>query len=94
MIFSGTHGPEGWPGHSADPRPQPQATAYCLVGRIGNGPWFEAGRFWQGKAPSGNAGRLLLNINDNNPYNGNPSDRWTVHVEVQRANAAAAGLYV
>jgi hypothetical protein len=95
VFLSGTHGPEGWPGHKADPAaPMPQGTAYCLVARFGNGAWFEAGPFWQGSPAAGTAGRLLLNVNDNNPYNGNPKDQWTVHVDVQRAGAAAAGIYV
>ena len=72
----------------------PDGTAYCLIARFGNGAWFEVGPFWQGSPAPGTAGRLLLNDNDNNPYNGNPNDRWTVHVDVQRAGAAAAGIYV
>jgi hypothetical protein len=95
VIFSGTHGPEGWPGHKADrAAPVPEGTAYCLVARFGNGGWFEVGPFWQGSPAAGTAGRMLLNGNDPNMYNGNPRDRWTVHVDVQRAGAAAAGIYV
>jgi hypothetical protein len=95
VIFSGTHGPEGWPGHRADPAaPLPQGTAYCLVHRFGTGRWIEAGRFWEGSPEPGGGGMFLLNVNDNNPYNGNPANRWEVYVDVKRAGAAAAGVYV
>jgi hypothetical protein len=39
-------------------------------------------------------GILQLNINDNNPYNGDPNLRWEVFVDVNRAGAAAAGVYI
>jgi hypothetical protein len=95
VIFSGTHGPEGWPGHRADAAaPQPAGTAYCLVARFGNGQWIEAKSFWEGSPDAGNRGNLQLNVNDNNPYNGDPKKRWEVFVDVKRAGAAAAGVYV
>ena len=97
VAFSGTNGPEGWPGHNADrAAPLPSGTAYCLIIRFGNGEegWIEAGRFWQGSPAPTDAGRLQLSPNDNNPYNGNPREQWTVHVDVQRGGAGAAGVYV
>jgi hypothetical protein len=96
VWFSGTHGPEGWPGHTPDrAAPMPEnASAYSLVARIGSGGYFEVGRFWEGAARPVDQGRLVLNINDNNPYNGNPNDRWTVRVDVKRKGAAAAGIYI
>jgi hypothetical protein len=95
IVFSGLHGPEGWPGHRADgAAPQPAGTAYCLVIRFGNGKWIEAGRFWEGSPDAGGGGILQLNVNDNNPYNGDPTKRWEIFVDVKRAGAAAAGVYV
>jgi hypothetical protein len=98
VFLSGTHGPQGWPGHGADnAAPLPSGTAYCLVLSFGGaaGSWIEGGPFWQGKPPStSKGGRLLLNINDNNPFNGNPSDRWTSTVSVKRAGAGAAGVFI
>jgi hypothetical protein len=48
VFASGTHGPEGWPGHRADAHaPQPAGTAYNLVIRFGNGQWLEANAFWE-----------------------------------------------
>jgi len=95
VIFSGDTGPEGWPGHNADPgAPMPSGTAYCLVARCGNGDWFEAAAFWEGSPQPGQGGTLQLETNDNNPYNGDPNKRWTVHVDVKRANAAAAGIFI
>jgi hypothetical protein len=95
VFASGTHGPEGWVGHTADAyAPQPAGTAYCLVYRLGTSPWVEAGRFWEGTAEAGQAGTLQFNVNDNNPYNGDAQKRWTVVVDVKRAGAAAAGIYV
>ena len=95
VFSSGTNGPEGWPGHTADPAaPQPAGTAYCLVVRFGNGQWIEAKGFWEGSPDAGSGGILQLNVNDNNPYNGDPAKRWHVFVDVNRAGAAAAGVYV
>jgi Thiol-activated cytolysin len=95
VIFSGTHGPEGWPGHSADAHaPAPDATAYCLIHRFGNGQWMTTGPFWQGTPDETGHGRLQLNVNDNNPYNGDSSKRWTVTVDVTRAGAESVGIYV
>jgi len=95
VFASGTPGPEVWPGHRADgAAPLPSGTAYCLVVRFGVGDWSEAGRFWQGTPAPGNAGILQLNVNDNNPYNGDPKLRWSVVVDVERAGAAAAGIHV
>ena len=95
VFASGTHGPEGWVGFNADAAaPQPSETAYCLVFRLGNSDWTKAARFWEGAAEPGRAGTLQLNVNDNNPYNGDPNKRWRVVVDVRRAGAAAAGIYV
>lgn len=95
VAFSGTHGPEGWPGHQADrAAPQPAATAYCHVIRFGNSDWIEAKGLWQGSPSAGSGGILQLNVNDNNTYNGDPNKRWEVFVDVNRAGAAAAGVYI
>lgn len=95
VFGSGTHGPEGWPGHRANSAaPQPSGTAYCLVIRFGNGEWIEAGRSWEGSPNAGSGGNLQLNINDNNTYNGDSNKRWEVFVDVKRAGAAAAGVYI
>jgi len=94
VVASGLNGPEGWPGHVADPAaPLPDGTAYCLVHKFSRDRnWRETKRFWEGSAETG--GRLLLNTNDNNPYNGDPAKQWRVRVDVTRANAAAVGLYI
>ncbi len=96
VFASGLHGPEGWPGHRADGAAPTKGngTAYCLVIRFGNGEWIEAGRLWEGSPDSGGGGILQLNVNDNNPYNGDPTKRWDVRVDVNRAGAAAVGVYV
>lgn len=95
VILSQPHGPEGWPGHQADrAAPQPAGTAYCLVIRFGNSEWLEAKAFWENTIGAGWGGILQLNINDNNPYNGDPNLRWEVFVDVNRAGAAAAGVYI
>jgi len=96
VAFSGPNGPEGWPGHTAD-RAAPtlgQGTAYCLVIRFGSGNWIEAGPHWEGSPDPDTGGTLQLNINDNNTQNGDPRKRWQVYVDVKRAGAAAAGVYV
>jgi hypothetical protein len=96
VAFSGPNGPEGWPGHTAD-RAAPmlgQGTAYCLVIRFGSGKWIEAGPHWEGSPDPGTGGTLQLNINDNNTQNGDPRKRWQVYVDVKRAGAAAAGVYI
>jgi hypothetical protein len=62
--------------------------------RFGNGEWIEARRFWEGFPPAGVGGILQLNLNDNNPYNGNRIYQWHVDVDVKRAGAAAAGVYI
>jgi hypothetical protein len=62
--------------------------------RFGNGDWIEAGRFWEGSPGAGGGGILQLNVNDNNPYNGDPDKRWEVFIDVKRAGAAAAGVYI
>ena len=84
----GAHGPEGWPGWKANSAaPLPEGTANCLVIRFGNGGWIEAGPFWEGSPDANSGGRLQLNVNDNNPYNGDPKRRWEVFVTVTRAGA-------
>lgn len=95
-FLSGTHGPEGWPGHKPDPAaPVPTgANAYSFILSIGGQKWFEAKTFWSGTPPSGASGRLLLGINDNIPYNGDPNKKWTSTVTVKRGNATSAGVYI
>jgi hypothetical protein len=56
--------------------------------------WIEAGSFWEGQNTTGAAGTLLLNVNDNDPHNGDPNKRWDVRIRVKRRGAAAAGLFV
>jgi hypothetical protein len=83
---TGLHGPEGWSGGQANAAaPCPAGTANCLVIRFGNGKWIEAGPFWEGSLEDNSGGRLGLNVNDNNPYNGDPKRRWEVLVTVTRA---------
>lgn len=93
VIFS-TNGPEGWPGHTADPAaPLAGGTAYCLIHKFSkDSDWQETKRFWEGSSKNG--GRLLLNNNDNNPYNGDPTKQWRVVVDVKRGNAGATGIYI
>lgn len=96
VFASGTHGPEGWPGHTPD-RAAPMrdnASAYSLIARFGTSPYFEVGRFWEGSAGPMSGGRLQLNLNDNNPYNGDPKHKWSVHVDVKRKDAAGAGIFI
>ena len=50
--------------------------------------------FWEGSPDAGGGGILQLNINDNNPHNGDRTSRWEVFVDVKRAGAAAAGVYI
>jgi hypothetical protein len=62
--------------------------------RFGTGDWIEAGPFWQGSPGPGQGGLLQLNTNDNKPHNGDPAHRWNVIVDVERAGAAAVGVYI
>ncbi|MFC6081921.1 thiol-activated cytolysin family protein [Sphaerisporangium aureirubrum] len=97
VFAAGLHGPEGWPGHHADQAaPKPDGTAYALLVSFGGtaGSWIEAGRFWQGTPPNGRPGRLLLNINDNNPYNGNDWRKFDSTVDVHRGDAGSAGVFI
>lgn len=95
VFASGDTTPDGWPGHKADAAaPMPSGTAYCLVARLGNNPYFEAKSFWQNTIPAGQSGTLALVENDNDLTNGDPHKQWTVHVDVKRADAAAASVFV
>ncbi|MFU8873215.1 thiol-activated cytolysin family protein [Micromonospora sp. SL4-19] len=97
IFLAGLHGPQGWPGHKADnAAPKPDGTAFALVISFGGaaGSWIEAGSFWEGSPPNGKGGRLLLNINDNNPYNGNDWRKFHSQVEVRRGNAGSAGVFI
>lgn len=96
VWFSGTHGPEGWPGHTPDraaPLPN-NANAYSFIISFGGQRWIEAKTYWSGKPPAGASGRLLLGINDNNPYNGDPKKKWTSTVIVRRGDAQSAGVFI
>ena len=94
VVFSQPNGPEGWTGHTADrAAPLPSGTAYCLVHKFSKDTdWLETKGHWDGS--SRNGGKLLLNTNDNNPYNGNPALKWTVTADVRRASAGAVGIFV
>lgn len=96
VFAAGTHGPEGWPGW--DPpggAPTKNANAHCLIAKFdSNGDWFKIGNSWSGTNNTEATRRLQLNINDNNPYNGDPNQRFTVQVKIARRPASAAGLYV
>jgi hypothetical protein len=96
VVFSGEHGPEGWPGHRPDPAaPLPEGpNAYACIISFGGQNWTHAGTDWEGTPPSGARGRLSIGINDNNPYNGDPNKRWRATVTVRRGNAASAGVYI
>lgn len=97
VFLAGLHGPQGWPGHKADKAaPEPDGTAYALVLSFGGaaGSWIEAGGFWEGSPSNGRPGRLLLNINDNNPFNGNSWRKFESTVEVRRGDAASAGVFI
>jgi hypothetical protein len=100
-IGDNGHGPQGWgSGHPPDrSAPLPSgSSAYCLLHRFGsspNDPWIETMNLWEGTVPTATpGGTLQLNINDNNTQNGDPNLKWNVSVDVQRANAGAAGIYV
>ena len=82
----------GW--HAGDDYPLPGGTSFCLIHRFANSPWLEAGAFWENTIGPGWGGTLQLNTNDNNPYNGDPYHKWQVFVDVSRAGAAAARIYV
>lgn len=95
IVFSGDTTPAGWKGHKADANaPVPSATAYCLVAKVGKGHWSacEDG-FFEDEAGPEERGSLLLNGNDTNMNNGD-GRHWTVRVDVKRASAGAAGIYV
>ena len=97
VFLAGLHGPAGWPGHRADrAAPLPEGTAFALVISFGGAPgsWIEAGPFWEGQPPHGRPGRLLLNINDNNPYNGNDWRKFTTTVSIKRGSAGSAGVFI
>lgn len=97
IFAAGLHGPQGWPGHRADnAAPKPDGTAFALVISFGgaSGSWIEAGPFWEGSPPNGKPGRLLLNINDNNPFNGNDWRKFDSIVEVRRGDAGSAGVFI
>jgi hypothetical protein len=96
--FTGTHGPEGWPNWTAPAgAPNPALNTHCLIGKFGSDPrteWFKVANFWNGTNATGSTGRLQLNVNDDNPYNGDPARRFDVKIVVKRRPAAAAGIYV
>jgi hypothetical protein len=97
IFLAGLHGPQGWPGHKADSAaPKPDGTAFALVVSFGgaSGSWIEAGPFWEGTPPNGKPGRLLLNINDNNPFNGNDWRKFDSKIDVRRGDAGSAGVFI
>jgi hypothetical protein len=86
LIFIGRNGPEGWTPDHTPPSgaPLPHARAFSLLGGWDNRDWFYAGASWSGQAPGPGTRTLWLGENDNNPYNGDSSYRWKVHVHVKR----------
>lgn len=74
VIFTGTNGPEGWPGTSASSAyPLPGGREYSLIARIGNNPYEYVGsanRSFKNDKP-GYIQRVRFRINDNTPGNGN-----------------------
>lgn len=97
VLFTGTHGPEGWPGYkpaAGAPCQEAHAVANSLIYRIGGAEWAQAGGFIQKQASVSEHGQLVLGINDDNPYNGDPKRKWRVHVQITRRNAEAAGIYI
>jgi hypothetical protein len=93
---AGTHGPEGWLGWKADASaPMPGEDIHAIIGRFGSGGrYFKVGSFFQGTNTTGSTGVLELNLNDNNPYNGDPKQQFSVSVSVRRRPASQAGIYV
>jgi hypothetical protein len=92
---TGTHGPGGWTWTAGTDKPLPGAKINSLIIKFGNGNWLEAkdGR-WENTLDANTRGTLILGINDDNPLNGDPNRKWEVIVNVRRANAAAAGVYI
>ena len=84
---SGTHRPGGWNWIADSNKPLPGARVYGLIIKFGSNGWHEAkdGR-WEGIVATNSRGSLILGINDDNPYNGDPNRRWEVFVTVTRAS--------
>jgi hypothetical protein len=92
---AGAHGPNGWMGWKADSSaPLPGEDIHAVIARFGPSQYFKVGSFWEGTNTTGSTKVLELNINDNNPYNGDPNQRFTVTVSVRRRPASQAGIYV
>jgi hypothetical protein len=71
-----------------------EGTANALIGRFGNDRWFHVGPSWNGQNLTAQTAYPQLNVNDNNPHNGDPNQAWNVRIRVRRKDAAAAGIYV
>jgi hypothetical protein len=65
-----------------------------LIARFGNDDWFKVGDFWAGTNQGQSTGRLQLGINDSDPYNGDPNQRFRAEITVVRQPAGAVGVYV
>jgi Thiol-activated cytolysin len=86
LVFFGDNGPGGWEPHHKPPSgaPLPDARAFSLLGGWDNRDWFWAGGSWTGQSPGLGTRTLWLGLNDDNPYNGDPSKKFAVHVHVKR----------
>jgi hypothetical protein len=93
VAFSAPHGPGGWDWIAGSEKPLPGAKVYCLIIKFGSGGWQEAqyGR-WEGTVDANSRGSLILGINDDNPYHGDPNRRWEVFVSVTRRMSSGQGV--
>ena len=73
VWFTGTDGPNGWPGTRAGGSyPLPGATTYGLIGRLGSDPWrhIGAGPVTLTNTSSTLMKKVVLRVNDDSPANG------------------------
>ncbi|WP_322921060.1 thiol-activated cytolysin family protein [Nocardioides renjunii] len=102
VAFTGDYGPDGWTTWaqpSGSGYPLPRNHPFCLAGAWdgamvgGNNDWFYigSGGDWTIGHPRAAVRSLWLGTNDNNPLNGDPSKRFSVHVSVQRRRLANVG---
>jgi hypothetical protein len=95
IVFAGTTPPAGWLGRSASSSfPAPDITPYSLIAKIGNGDYFEVGSSATHTASATEQGPVEFAENDDNPTNGDPTERWNVYWSIARAGAGSVGVYV